>query len=137
MGIRCWGFLVRTQEDSNEVMRLIHDHNKLASSPEGDGVIGEEMTISSFLIRKSTEDLFIEAISGGGGDMSAEWIRSRQASYKIPQIYHPWSKPAWYQAELTATDYPWGHDDAFQVQIQHQKAQTEAFAAYMAKVMAK
>ena len=134
MGIRCWSFRVANQKDVDEVMRLIDDHNTLAESEEGEKMnLGEQIEFSSFLVHKSTGNFYLEAISGGGGDVSDSWIRKIKHKYKIPEILHPWKKPDWYSDEtkMDAAEYPWENDPFEKVREQQKK-----FEQYMEDVRA-
>lgn len=97
MGIRTFLFLVRNQEELDEVIELVNKHNSAGLEAFNNREVGEELYFVWVITPKDKKQYFVEYYNGGGGEDTASFIRK---NYSRPNhVYYPWMKPKWYKDE--------------------------------------
>ena len=101
MGVRTWGFLIKSSEHVDDVLYLVKKHNSLCADEK---IMAEPLEISSIVKDLDAGNLYIECMNGGGGDNTSQWIET--GSWCIPKIYYPFAKPTWWNND-SKVEYVW------------------------------
>ena len=101
MGFREWGFLIKSEQDTIEVLELIDKHNKLEI---GDPSRGEDLSFSCIIQNKESNDYYLCVGNRGGGIFTSNFIKSNY----VKPVYYPFEKPKWWSDESQYT-YVWNN----------------------------
>ena len=88
MDLSEWGFLIKNNEDIEEVILLVEAHNTCPNQ----NITGEDLRIYAIIKENISGNIYICCGNEGGRDMTNEFIEENYNGH----VFWPFEKPSWW-----------------------------------------